>query len=116
MSTFILWAAVFMVLLVAFARAWWRNTVIRKSMTLSDDIVRLLSMREITWLRRGLREYLATPEGLTLADDPRVVARLALFDERIRDARGRLVRTRRTRALRAAGLPQLPADNQERDA
>jgi hypothetical protein len=108
MSFWFPYAAAFVLLLGLFAHTWWRNTVIRKSMSLNDDIVRLLTRREIIWLRRGLTEYLKTPEGLTLADDPRVVSRLALFEACLQQSRDRATRARRARALRAAGLPELP--------
>lgn len=108
MSAIFPWAAAFVLLLILFVRAWWRNTVIRKSLALSDDIVQLLTRREVLWLRRGLTEYLSTGEGATLADDPRAQARLALFEARLQDCRDRTTRSRRTRALRAAGLPELP--------
>lgn len=111
MSAVFPWAVAFLALLVLFIRTSWRNTVIRKSMNLSDDIVKLLSRREVIWLRRGLTEYLGTPEGATIAEDPRVVHRLALFEKRLQESRDGLARVQRTRALRATCLPELPAED-----
>lgn len=110
MSAFILWAGAFVVLLVLLVITWWRNTAVRKSLSLSDEVVQMMTTLEITWLLRSLTRYLATPEGATLAADPRVVARLALFEQRLQVARDRVISSRLTRALRAAGLPKLPAE------
>lgn len=99
----------FVVLLVVFLREWWRRVVIRKALNLSAELVRLLSSPEIALLKKGLAAYLLTQEGVTLVDDPRVRERQALFTaiELQRDTAR--ASTRRRRALKATGLPELPA-------
>jgi len=113
MSTVFMSAAALALLLILLARVWWRNTVIRKSLSLSDEIVRMLTKRETEWLHRGLTVYLGTPEGATLAGDPRVAARVALFEERLQAFRDRLAISRHDRARRAAGLPKLPVNDEK---
>lgn len=102
----ILWTAAFIVLLVLFVKEWWHLTILRKSVALSDELVRLLSRREVLLLQAELTRFLQR-EGAYLKHDPRIVDRLALFEQVLQERRDRLVRRRHSRALRTAGLPPL---------
>lgn len=95
---------VFAVLLGVFIRELWRRTVVRKAMSLSDEMVRLLTAREVSWLRNGLLQYLATAEGTTLAGDPRIIRRLELFQSIQQERSDKLTGLQHARALRAVGL------------
>lgn len=96
----------FVILSVFFVREWWHVTILRKSVALSEELVRMLSRWEVLRLRAELTRFLQR-EGAYLKDDPRIVKRLALFEQILQERRERLVRRRHSRALHAAGLPPL---------
>ena len=97
-------------LLGLFCVELWRRTVVRKALSLSPELVALLTSTEISWLKNGLAAYLLTPHGATLQDDPRVISRLKLFVSIQEQRRDKATRIRRSRALKFAGLP--PRDEQ----
>lgn len=108
MTNYWLLAAGAVALLVILAREAWRRIVIRKALSLSPELVALLTTYELTTLRNGLDTYLTTPVGSALAEDPRVLERQALFASIQKQRDDAAVDARRKHALKTAGLPELP--------
>lgn len=74
-----------------------RRRVLRSALALDEDQIRTMGTSRLIHFRTSLVVYLATSEGGTISEDPRVIARLALFDELLGHDRQR-------RALKHVGL------------